>query len=134
MGKEINCCSTWAEIICMSMDKNHLHSYLFSINNRILKYLKNNERYKPQGFRKIKNWMRPSFPWKISNNLDGLFQSSSQFILIYVTLENNAEILLQVFLVLGYRSGSQIWSLNQSQKHHLKAVRNDNSKGPPQTY
>ena len=134
MGKEINCCSTWAEIICMSMDKNHLHSYLFSINNRILKYLKNNERYKPQGFRKIKNWMRPSFPWKISNNLDGLFQSSSQFILIYVTLENNAEILLQVFLVSGYRSGSQIWSLNQQQKHHLKAVRNDNSKGPPQTY
>ena len=90
------------------LGRNNLYVYgresfaqLFYINNRILKYLKNNERYKPQGFRKLKNWMRPSFPWKISNNLDGLFQSSSQFILTYVTLENNAEILLQVFLVSG---------------------------------
>lgn len=48
MGKEINCRSIWAEITCMSMDNNHLHSYLFSINNRILKYCKNNEITNPK--------------------------------------------------------------------------------------
>lgn len=51
MGKEINWPFHLGRNNPMSMDNNHLHSCLFSINNRILKYCKNNESYQPQGFR-----------------------------------------------------------------------------------
>lgn len=37
------------------------------------------------------------FPLKISYGLVGLFQSLSQFILTYVTLQNMSEILLHAF-------------------------------------